>query len=179
MDLAKIGGLLAQVAPTIATAIGGPLAGMAVKTLSSALLGHQDGTGTEVEAALLNATPDQLAKIKELDASFKLKMKELEIDLEKISALDRDSARKMQIETKDWLPRALAVLVTVGFFGILVWLLVRGAPPSGSETLIYMLGSLGTAWTGIIQFYYGSSAGSKQKTDALSMKEGSQDAVRR
>jgi hypothetical protein len=34
MDLSKIGGLLAQVAPTVATALGGPLAGLAVKTLS-------------------------------------------------------------------------------------------------------------------------------------------------
>ena len=94
-------------------------------------------------------------------------MKELDIDLEKISSEDRDSARKMQMETRDWIPRALALSVTVGFFGILAWLLTKGVPPTGSETLIYMLGALGTAWTGIVQFYFGSSAGSKAKTDAL------------
>ena len=171
MDLTKIGGLLGQVAPTIATAIGGPLAGLAVKTLSSVLLGHQDGTDQDVQAALMNATPEQLQKLKETDATFKIKMRELDIDLEKISASDRDSARKMQSETRDWIPRALAIMITVGFFGILCWLLIRGAPPSGSETLIYMLGALGTAWTGIVQFYFGSSAGSKAKTDALSMKD--------
>ena len=109
----------------------------------------------------------QLQKLKETDATFKLKMKELDIDLEKIAAGDRDSARNMQIRTNDWIPRAMAIMVTFGFFGILAWLLVRGVPPSGSETLIYMLGALGTAWTGIVQFYFGSSAGSKAKTDAM------------
>lgn len=167
MDLSKIGGLLAQVAPTVATALGGPLAGLAVKTLSEAMFGHQDASESDVSAALMNATPEQLQKLKETDATFKLKMKELDIDLEKIAAGDRDSARNMQVRTNDWIPRAMAIMVTFGFFGILAWLLVRGVPPSGSETLIYMLGALGTAWTGIVQFYFGSSAGSKAKTDAM------------
>jgi len=167
MDLSKIGGLLGQVAPTIATALGGPLAGLAVKTISEAMFGHPDANESEVSAALMGATPEQLQKLKETDATFKLKMKELDIDLEKISSEDRDSARKMQMETRDWIPRALAISVTFGFFGILTWLLTKGVPPTGSETLIYMLGALGTAWTGIVQFYFGSSAGSKAKTDAL------------
>jgi len=167
MDLSKIGGLLAQVAPTVATALGGPLAGLAVKTLSEAMFGHQDANESDVSAALMNATPEQLQKLKETDATFKLKMKELDIDLEKIAAGDRDSARNMQMHTNDWIPRAMAILVTFGFFGILTWLLTKGVPPTGSETLIYMLGALGTAWTGIVQFYFGSSAGSKAKTDAM------------
>jgi hypothetical protein len=171
MDLSKIGGLLAQVAPTVATALGGPLAGLAVKTLSEAMFGHQDASESDVSAALMSATPEQLQKLKETDATFKLKMKELDIDLEKIAAGDRDSARNMQIRTNDWIPRAMAIMVTFGFFGILAWLLVRGVPPSGSETLIYMLGALGTAWTGIVQFYFGSSAGSKAKTDAMVVGE--------
>ena len=119
MDLTKIGGLLAQVAPTVSTALGGPLAGLAVKTLSEALLGHQDASESDVSAALMSATPEQLQKLKETDATFKLKMKELDIDLEKISAGDRDSARNMQIRTNDWIPRAMAIMVTFGFFGIL------------------------------------------------------------
>ena len=171
MDLSKIGGLLAQVAPTVATALGGPLAGLAVKTLSEAMFGHQDASESDVSAALMNATPEQLQKLKEIDASFKLKMKELDIDLERISAADRDSARNMQINTNDWIPRVLAILITVGFFGILVWMLIKGMPPTGTEALLMMLGALGTAWTGVVNFYYGSSAGSKAKTDALTAKE--------
>jgi hypothetical protein len=167
MDLSKIGGLLGQLAPTIATAIGGPVAGMAVKALAGALGLSQDASSDDVQTALMNATPEQLAAVKKIDADFKVQMKELDIDLERIAAGDRDSARNMQMQTNDWIPRAMAVMVTFGFFGILTWLLTKGVPPTGSETLIYMLGALGTAWTGIVQFYFGSSAGSKAKTDAM------------
>lgn len=162
-----IGGLLAQLAPTIATAVGGPVAGMATKALSTALFGHQDAPDEEIQTALLSATPEQLAAVKKIDAEFKAKMKELDIDLERIAASDRDSARNMQIHTNDWIPRVLAILITIGFFGILIWMLLKGMPPTGTEALLMMLGALGTAWTGIVNFYYGSSAGSKAKTEAM------------
>lgn len=170
--LNDLGPLLGQIAPTIATALGGPLAGMAVKTLSNVLLGHENGTEDDVQAALASASPDQLAVLKKIDADFKAHMKELDIDLERIAAGDRDSARKMQTETKDWVPKLLAIVITLGFFGILVWMLVQGMPQTGTEALLMMLGALGTAWTGVVNFYYGSSAGSKQKTDALTARDG-------
>jgi hypothetical protein len=168
MDLSKIGGLLTAIAPSIATAIGGPVAGLAVKALSSALGVSPD---SDIEAAILSASPEQLAAIKKADYDFRVQMKELDIDLERIASADRDSARSMQIATRDWIPRVLAILITLGFFGILIWMLLKGMPPTGTEALLMMLGSLGTAWTGICNFYYGSSAGSKAKTDALTEKK--------
>jgi len=169
--IAKFGPLLGQIAPSIATALGGPLAGIAVKTLSNALLGHESGTEEDVANALQNASPEQLSVIKKIDADFKVRMKELDIDLERISAGDRDSARQMQRDTKDWVPKVLAVVITLGFFGILIWMLLNGMPKTGTEALLMMLGALGTAWTGVVNFYYGSSAGSKAKTDALNLKD--------
>lgn len=172
MDLiAKFGPLLGQVAPCIATALGGPLAGVAVRTLSNALFGHEDASEQQVSEALATATPDQLAAIKKIDADFKVQMKSLDIDLERIAAGDRDSARQMQRETRDWTPKVLAFFITFGFFGALVWILIFGIPKTGTEVLLMMLGSLSTSWTGVVQFYYGSSAGSKQKTDALTKGE--------
>jgi hypothetical protein len=170
--LDQFGPLLGQVAPTIATALGGPLAGVAVKTLSNALFGHEDATEQQISDAMASATPDQLAAIKKIDADFKVQMKSLDIDLERIAAGDRDSARQMQTATKDWTPKALAFIITFGFFGALIYILVFGIPKSGTEVILMMLGSLSTSWTGVTQFYYGSSAGSKQKTDALTARDG-------
>jgi hypothetical protein len=169
--LDQFGPLLGQVAPSIATALGGPLAGVAVRTLSNALFGHEDASEDQIKEAMANASPDQLAAIKKIDADFKVQMKSLDIDLERIAAGDRDSARQMQRETKDWTPKALAFFITFGFFGALIWIMVFGIPQTGTEVLLMMLGSLSTSWTGVVQFYYGSSAGSKAKNELLAAKD--------
>lgn len=164
MDLLKtFGPLIGSVAPTIATALGGPVAGMAVKAISGALFGNDSASKDEIMTALANPTGDQLAALKKIDADFAVQMKALDIDLERIAAGDRASARDMQKETKDWIPRALAVSVTVGFFAILLYMLVYGLPTTGNEALLLLLGALQTAWGGIIAFYFGSSSGSQQK----------------
>jgi hypothetical protein len=49
--------------------------------------------------------------------------------------------------------------------------MVFGIPQTGTEVLLMMLGSLSTSWTGVVQFYYGSSAGSKAKNDLLAAKD--------
>ena len=143
------------------------MAGMAVKALSGALFGHGDATQDDIMSALANPTGDQLAALKKIDADFKTQMKSLDIDLERIAAGDRDSARQMQMATRSWLPEVLAILVTVGFFGIIGYIIKYGLPDSGQEALLLLLGSLGTAWTGVMAFYFGSSAGSQKKTEAL------------
>ena len=168
MDILKtFGPLIGSVAPTIASALGGPVAGMAVKAISGALFGHGEGTQDDIMAALANPTGDQLAALKKIDADFKVQMKSLDIDLERIAAGDRASARDMQRETKDWIPRALAVGVTFGFFGILFYMLIFGLPTTGNEAMLLMLGALQTAWTGVISFYFGSSSGSQKKDQMI------------
>ena len=167
MDLLKqFGPLLSSVAPSIATALGGPLAGLAVKSLSKALLGAEDFSEEAVMEAMATASPEQLAAVKKIDADFKVQMKSLDIDLERIAVDDRKSARTMQTETKDILPRLLAISVTLGYFGIIAYVLVSGLPMNGSEVLLMLLGTLSAGWTGVMAFYFGSSSGS-QKKDAM------------
>lgn len=159
--------LVKTVAPSIATAVGGPLAGMATKMISEALLGKPDGTEAELVEAAAKATPEQLLALKQAEQDFAIKMRELDIDLERISNEDRNSARNREIKTKDLTPRFLAAAVTFGFFGVLSWMIANGLPANGGEAMLVMLGTLGTAWGAIISYYFGSSAGSREKTDQL------------
>lgn len=160
--------LVRTVAPSLASAVGGPLAGMAVRTISEALLGKPDGTEDELTQAAAKATPEQLLALKKAEQDFAVKMRELDIDLERIANADRDSARNREVKTKDWTPRLLAGLITAGYFGALFYMLRNGLPQhGGSEAMLVMLGTLGTAWGGVVAYYFGSSAGSKEKTEAM------------
>lgn len=160
--------LVRTVAPSIASAVGGPLAGMATKAISEALLGKPDGSEEELLQAAAKATPEQLLALKKAENDFALQMRELDIDLERIASEDRDSARNREIKTKDWTPKILAGGITVGYFGVLFYMLTHGLPTTGgSEAMLVMLGTLGTAFGGVMAYYFGSSAGSKEKTEAL------------
>jgi len=160
--------LVRTVAPSIASAVGGPLAGMATRAISEALLGKPDGTEAELIEVAARATPEQLLALKQAEQKFAVKMRELDIDLERLANADRDSARNREVAAKDWTPRILAGLITAGYFGVLFHMLRNGLPThGGSEAMLVMLGTLGTAWGGVVAYYFGSSAGSKEKTDAM------------
>lgn len=155
------------IAPTIGSALGGPLGGLAGAALASAL-GVDDPTDKKkLQKALQNATPEQFIELKKADIAFQTKLRELDIDIEKIHASDRDSARRRQEAVKDRMPSILACMITAGFFGVLFYMLVSGLPDKGGEALLVMLGSLGTAWTACVSYYFGSSMGSEAKTKLM------------
>jgi len=154
---------LSQIAQTIATALGGTCAVLAVDAISKAVgIDPKDVTKTISDGKL---TADQIAQIKTAELAMAARAQELGLDFEKIAVDDRKSAREMQATTQSYIPGLMAIAVTVGFFGILVGLMTEHFKTS--DALMLMLGSLGTAWTGIIAFYFGSSAGSQKKDELL------------
>jgi len=154
---------LMKLVPTIATCLGGPLAGLAVTAVSKALNIDEDKVQNVIDSGKLNA--DQIASLKQAEIELQRQAQELGLNFEQLAVQDRASARDLQKETKSFIPPVLSVLVTLGFFGIL------GGLMSGkimtSDALMLMLGSLGTAWTGIIAFYFGSSASSQAKDNMI------------
>lgn len=158
---------LEAVAPGLATALGGPVAGLAVSTIEK-VFGLSPGQGnddTTMNLALSQATPDQLLALKKADNDFMVQMKQLDINLADIDEKDRASARDRQSETKDPIPGILAILAVTGFFGILIYMLGWGIKTdvAGSDAFLLLLGSLGTVVTQVFAFYYGSSRGSMAK----------------
>jgi len=158
---------LKQIAPTIATALGGPLAGMAVSAISKAVGVDEDKVQDMISSNKLSA--DQVAQLKLAEIELAKQAQELGLNFEKLAVEDRKSAREMQATTRSWMPPILAGAVTLGFFAIMT-LMFFNKVDSNNPAILMMLGSLGTAWTGIIAYYFGSSAGSQAKTEMMAKK---------
>jgi hypothetical protein len=157
-----------------AAGLGGPIGTIAASLVGKAIGVDKvepsvDGISNAIASAF--ADPQQRAALIKAEQDFQVQMAELGYkDAEALAATDeadRASAREMQVQTRSWLPGALAVLVTLGFFGLLALSAFHTMPVSSEKILDVMTGSLGTAWIMIITYYFGSSAGSDRKTELL------------
>lgn len=155
---------LKTIAPTIATALGGPIAGTAVAVLGD-VLGISEPTKETIAKVLADGklTPEQLASVKAAELTFKTRLAELGVELENISAKDRDSARTMQINTQSIVPAALATIVVVAW-GLIQWYVLTNVVETSMRDLVgRLLGTLDAALMLVLSFYFGSSASSKDK----------------
>lgn len=162
--------IIGTVAPWIGTALGGPLGGAAVGAVADAL-GLSDKTEAGIKEALSGVTPEQMLSLKNADQAFSVKMQELGYsNVEKLAALAVDNtkdARAMQTSTRSKIPAVLAILITVGFFGILIGMLRGDLTATDNQALLIMLGALGAAWGAVVNFFFGSTAESGRKTELL------------
>ena len=156
-----LAGLLKNVAPGLATIVAGPLGGMAMKAMADKL-----GVSDSVEAVTqaIQADPAAAMKLAEID----LKQFELEVK-------DRDSARHMQevaLQQDSWFAKNFLYMFTsvwsifaMTFFSLASFYTIPEANTRIVDTIIGVL--IGTVLTGFFNFFFGSSKGSKDKTDAL------------
>jgi len=156
--------LVKNVAPTLGTALGGPAAGLAVKFLAEAFLGKPEATEDDLAAAIQGASPQQLLQLKELDQKFKLQMKQLDIDVFKIEVDDRKSARDLaafNMKPHLW----LSGIYTIGYFVMLYMFMTGNATVDVelSDEFGVVLGVMTAAQVKILDFWFGSSYGSRVK----------------
>lgn len=158
--------IVGNLAPTIATALGGPLAGTATKFIASELLGNESALEKDIETFISNANPDQLAKLRQIDNDFAVKMAELDVDIFSLEIKDRDSARSLA--KVNMLPQIiLSALFILGYFAI-VGILFSGAviiDESIRDMSNILLGVLTANIPAIMSFWFGSSHGSKTKVN--------------
>jgi len=159
---------LATVAPAIATALGGPMAGVAVSMCGKAL-GLGDGvTEDDLAAVVAGGNPETLVKLKEVENNFKLQMKQLDVDVQKIDVDDRKDARALGIAKGLGPQISLAFVFVCGFIYVLgVIFQGQSIEPSMREIATYVLGILSAGLVQIMNYFFGSSSGSKEKTSAM------------
>tara|TARA_R100001443_G_scaffold62772_1_gene72700 strand:- start:98 stop:574 length:477 start_codon:yes stop_codon:yes gene_type:complete len=145
--------IVGAVAPTLGTAIGGPMGGMAANMIADVLGVPNDQKS--IETAIQNATPEQMLELKKAEQAFEVQMKELDVDVFELEVADKQNARSMF--SKDWTARIIGIATIAGFLGY-IFLVTLQPPEQNSEALINLvLGYLGGLASAIISFYFGAS----------------------
>ena len=155
-------------APSVATALGGPMAGVATKFVAGALLGNENATQSDLETAILSAKPDTLAKLRNIDADFKIEMKRLDVDLERMAVDDRGNAR--ELAKQDMRPQIWLSTIFVGGYFALLWVLFSGAvviDDSIRDMSNILLGVLSAGIPMILRFWFGGSPHDREHMDRI------------
>ena len=164
--------LINRFAPMLATAASGPFAGTAVKVLIDALLPDKvDADEGDLQEAIQNATPEVFSRIKQVEADFKVKMKELNIKEKDLLYKDIQSARKM-FGVNIYPQIILSAVFIIGYFLILGKVMGQAITlDEGMKALVFtLIGVITGEIPRIMAFWFGSSMGSKEKTEKALQK---------
>lgn len=74
------------------------------------------------------------------------------------------------MKAKDIAMYILGAIIVLGFFGLLGMLIIKGIPQTNEQLLNIAIGSLLAAFGTVVGYFYGSSAGSKEKTEIIGKK---------
>lgn len=167
---------LRAVAPGLATALGGPLAGAAVKILGDKLLGAPDATEQEVTDALSGGlSGEQIVALKQAEKDFELEMAKVDQAREAAYIGDTQNARQQTVDLAKsdsplaWGAAIVSTLIVVGFFTAvyLLFVIERNWDERTANLLNVLFGALTVSFTQVANYWLGSSAGSKRASDSI------------
>ncbi len=160
---------LLKLAPTVATALGGPLAGIAISALSNAL-GVPEGKVNDILQS--NAmTGEQIAAIKVAELELKKHESDNSFKFAELDVRDRESARQMQIANKSLTPEVLSWIIVAATIGLEGWVLLNGLPVGAPDLVVgRILGTLDTAFAGVMAYWLGSTVSAKLKDATIAQQ---------
>lgn len=166
--------ILNTLAPTVATALLGPMGGLAVSAIGS-ILGIDGATQTQIKDAIESGqlTPEHIAEIKKLEMSYQENEKERGFRYAELAFKDRDSARTSNVAGGTqkyifWLSLVL-LIVTLGSE---VAVLFFGYPSNVPDIVVgRVLGLMDAVTLMILTYWFGTSNGSSEKTKLLAQAD--------
>lgn len=162
-------GLLKTIAPALGAAIGGPFGGIAAK-LIAAKLGKDEPKNEGsllkmVESAM--GDPEHALALKNANNDFLLQMESLGVDVFKEEVKDRGDARDLA-KIKGILPQLTISVVFITAFAVVCYVVFSQSLDLAEyqkNIIMLLLGILSAAINQIMNFWFGSSEGSKRKTE--------------
>lgn len=160
---------LKNIAPTVASAMLGPLGGVAVAAIGK-IIGVDGATQAQITKAFQDGkiTPEHLAAIKELELKYQAEEAERGFRYADLAFRDRDSARQMQIQTRSQTPAILTWVIVILVIGLEGALLFYGVPEQVSDIIAgRVLGTLDTSLALVLAYWFGSNSGSERTKELL------------
>jgi hypothetical protein len=180
MSWGDVASVVENLAPTIASVIGGPLAGSGVSALEK-LFGLTPAPSAsssdrlnDVAAAIAGATPDQLMAMKKANQDYALAMATLGFkDTEALASLnvqDRVSARDMEVSTKSIMAPMIGSAIILGSLAAAAAILfgkVSYANTTEATMVGTVVGYLFSEAKAVLSFYFGSTSDTGQVNTLL------------
>lgn len=172
--------VIKTLAPTIGTALSGPLVGGEISLLENVFgitpspASSTDDRQSAIAEAIRGATPEQLAAIRAKDQEYSFGLAQAGFkDTETLASLvvqDRVSARDMQISTKSMMAPVFAGLIIGGSLcaaGAILMGKVSYANTTEATMVGTVMGYLFSEAKAVVSFYFGSTSDTGQVNDLL------------
>lgn len=166
--------VIKALAPTVATAMGSPVAGMVIAGLGE-LLGLTDATSEKIQAVIESGqlTPEQISAIKQLEMKLKAEEQERGFRFEELAFKSQAGARDRDVEIvkakgRNWRADAMFALA-VAVIVMLVYLIWKD--PNINEymkgVVTLVLGRFLGYLDNIYSFEFGTTRGSQNKDSTI------------
>lgn len=130
-------------------------------------------TGQKVVASVFDGVEkliEQFHLSPEDAQKFRLALAQMQLEAYKAQISDVQSARQMQVANKSPWPGILTLVIVGGFYGVLGVIFFKGLPSTsapGGEIVLLLIGSLSTALTAVLGYWFGTTQSSQSKDRML------------
>ena len=185
MSWKDVGNFIKKGAPLLGSVVAGP-GGSAIGGLVASLFGNETDDPAQI-LSRIQADPEALNKLKELELKHRERLEELSLEAARIqleeskayladtqSARQREAAIVQATGKKDVNLYVLAWVVVGGFFILtgLMMIIPELESRSNNAMVNIMFGGMVSGFATVLGYFFGSSKGSTDKTRILSMNGG-------
>lgn len=159
--------VISKLAPTVASVLGGPMAGIAVSALGE-MFGIAEPTQEKIKAAIESGqmTGEQISAIKQLEMTLKAEEAERGFRYAELEFKDRNGARNREVQTGDKTPRNLTYIIVIAFL-VMVACTLAGLTQVDSVLAGTLIGYLSAKCEQALAYFLGSTSGSQDKNKLL------------
>lgn len=178
--MATINEIISVGAPLLGSVLSGPpgLAAGAVSLVTKAL-GLPENSSVQDITKEIQVNPEAATKLREIELKHQQYLFGIKLQMDQAEYADRADARAREVAitkatgSRDWFAASLGVFVVLAFTVILSLMIFRPSEadedrdPAVQATINILVGALTAGYSAVLSYYFGSSAGSKNKDGTI------------